>query len=41
VLVSEAVRDRAGDAFGFRFVAKIKPKGFAAEVAVFELLSDD
>jgi adenylate cyclase len=37
-LVSEAVRDRAGDDFRFRFVGRIKPKGFAGEIAVYELL---
>ncbi|MGV7215079.1 adenylate/guanylate cyclase domain-containing protein [Bradyrhizobium sp. UFLA05-112] len=37
VLVSEAVRKRAQDLFLFRNVDRIKPKGFAEAVAIFEL----
>lgn len=38
VLVSQAVKDAAGIRFTFRSVATIKPKGFAKEVGVYELL---
>src|SRR5262245_31943210 len=37
VLVSSAVRDRAGERFLFRCVDEIKPKGFAEAVKIFEL----
>ncbi|MGM4905332.1 adenylate/guanylate cyclase domain-containing protein [Tardiphaga sp. 866_E4_N2_1] len=38
VLVSEAVKERVDSLFLFRSVARIKPKGFAAEVQIYELL---
>ena len=38
VLVSQAVKDAAEVRFAFRSVATIKPKGFAKEVGVYELL---
>ncbi|QUS39731.1 adenylate/guanylate cyclase domain-containing protein [Tardiphaga alba] len=38
VLVSQAVKDAAESRFAFRSVATIKPKGFAKEVGVYELL---
>lgn len=38
VLASEAIAQRANSAFAFRAVDRIKPKGFAAEFQVFELL---
>jgi adenylate cyclase len=38
VLVSDAVKDRAGSLFIFRDVDAVKPKGFAAEVRIHELL---
>jgi adenylate cyclase len=37
-LVSEAVKQRVGSRFEFRSVGRIKPKGFAAEFEVYELL---
>jgi adenylate cyclase len=37
ILVSEAVRHRAGEQFVFRAVDTIKPRGFGAAVQIFEL----
>lgn len=37
IIVSEAVRDRAGSAFIFRSVDRISPKGFAEAFEIFEL----
>ena len=37
VLVSAAVRERAGERFTFRCVDEIRPKGFAEAVRIFEL----
>ena len=37
ILVSEAVRSRVADAFAFRAVATVRPKGFASAVQVHEL----
>jgi adenylate cyclase len=37
VLVSAAVRERAGERFAFRCVDEIRPKGFAEAVRIFEL----
>jgi adenylate cyclase len=41
VLVSSAVRDRAGERFLFRSVDEIRPKGFAEAVQIFELVDAD
>jgi adenylate cyclase len=38
VLVSEAVKNRVEARFAFRNVDRIRPKGFAAEVQIYELL---
>jgi adenylate cyclase len=40
VLVSEAVKARAGGSFAFRSVDEIRPKGFAEAVAIYELLGE-
>jgi len=40
ILVSEAVREAAGDGFLFRFVARVRPKGVANPIAVHELLAE-
>jgi adenylate cyclase len=37
-LVSEAVKQRVEQRFAFRSVDRIKPKGFAAEAQVYELV---
>ena len=39
ILVSEAVRDRAGDAFGFKPVASVIAKGMSKPTQVYELLA--
>jgi adenylate cyclase len=39
VLVSEAVKRRAGLPFCFRRIDSVKPKGFATEVEIYELVS--
>lgn len=36
--MSEVVKQRVEDRFAFRAVGRIKPKGFAAEFQVYELL---
>jgi adenylate cyclase len=41
VLVSSAVKERAGGRFLFRCVDEIRPKGFAEAVQIFELRDDD
>jgi adenylate cyclase len=38
VLVSAAIRQRAGPQFSFRLVDSVRPKGFASAVAIYELL---
>jgi adenylate cyclase len=38
ILVSEAVRDGAGDGYVFRFVDKTTPEGAHREMAIYELL---
>jgi adenylate cyclase len=37
ILVSEAVRERMADRFAFRLVDAVRPKGFEAELRVYEL----
>jgi adenylate cyclase len=40
ILVSEAVEQRVRDRFGFRFVDRVRPKGFDEPVEVFELVGE-
>ena len=37
ILVSESVRERVADRFAFRELGRVKPKGFADDVTIFEL----
>jgi adenylate cyclase len=41
ILVSSALRQRAGSGFCFRSVDRIKPKGFAETFEIYELLGDE